>query len=370
MTAHQPDALASTPVRDTAAWGMIGQEHAIASLRRAIRDDHLSHAYLFSGPRGVGRATLARRLAQALCCEARVGEDALDPCLECRPCRQIEAGSWPDVEHITIGGICDERDHKDHVADGSTRLRVCQVRRLERVATVSPLRSPYRVFIIDAADDLQTEAAHALLKTLEEPPSTALLLLTAGDVQELLPTIRSRCQELTLRPLPVARLAQALIEGGVAPGAATEAATLSGGRYGLARQMLSDPSLAVLRETTAADIERLVAAGRNERFDYASTLGRRWSRERESVLATLDGWRDWWRHALHASVETGSAGGAGGPWTPREAVRALAAVQTAREHLLDNTNPQLALEVMLLDVPRARMGAVPTNADREEARPA
>jgi DNA polymerase III subunit delta' len=189
-------------------------------------------------------------------------------------------------------------------------------------------------------------------------------------VQELLPTIRSRCQELTLRPVPVARLTQALIEEGVAPDAATEAATLSGGRYGLARQMLADPSLAVLRETIAADIARLVAEGRNERFDYASTLARRWSRERESVLATLDGWRDWWRQVLHATVATSGAAAGASPWTPREAVRALAAVQTAREHLLDNTNPQLALEVMLLDVPRARPGAAAATADREEARPA
>jgi DNA polymerase-3 subunit delta' len=353
---------------DPAAWGMVGQEHAVTALRRALRDDRLSHAYLFSGPRGAGRATLARRLAQALCCEARTGEDGLDPCLECRPCRQIEAGTWPDVERIAIGGVCDEREHRDHAADGSTRLRVCQVRRLERVATVAPLHSPYRVFVIDAADDLQLEAAHALLKTLEEPPATALIILVAGNAQDLLPTIRSRCQELTLRPLSAARLAQALIDEGVERTAAEDAAALAGGRYGLVRELLRDPSLAVLRETTNADIERLIAAGRNERFDYAATLARRWSRERESVLATLDGWRDWWRRALHATVNgTGETPYAA--WTPREAVRALAAVQTARDHLLQNTNPQLAIEVMLLDIPRAPEGAH-TAADREEVRPA
>jgi DNA polymerase-3 subunit delta' len=220
--------------------------------------------------------------------------------------------------------------------------------------------------VIDAADDLQTEAAHALLKTLEEPPATALIVLVAGDVQELLPTIRSRCQELTLRPVPVARLTKALIEDGIEVGVAAEAATLAGGRYGLARQLLGDPSLAVLRETIAADIERLVPAGRNERFDYASTLSRRWSRERESVLATLEGWRQWCRRALHAAIAPDS--GLTSPWTPREAVRALAAVQTAREHLLDNTNPQLALEVMLLDIPRAPSAAA-SASEREEARP-
>lgn len=366
-------------------WGMVGQQHAVTALRQALERDRLAHAYLFSGPRGVGRATLARRLAQALSCERPSG---VDPCLECRPCRQIEAGTWPDFHVVRVGGICDESDHKDHAADGSTRIRICQVRRIARQSAMpqwnagaptgllgfdlgdAPARGrPQCIFVIDAAEDLQTEAAHALLKTLEEPPESALLVLVASDIEEVLPTIRSRCQELALRPLGRRELAEALVAEGVDGARAAEVAEAAEGRYGLARQLLQDPSLGVLRETTFEDIERLLGAGRNERFDYAAALGRRWTRERESVLATLDLWRDWWRTALRRAALQGEPGLPGSPESssgepsarepsPRELVRALRAVQRAREHLLENTNPQLALEVMLLDIPRAPQLAV------------
>jgi len=354
---------------------MVGQQHAVGALRQALERDRLAHAYLFSGPRGVGRATLARRLAQALSCERPTG---VDPCLECRPCRQIEAGTWPDFHVVRIGGICDESDHKDHAADGSTRIRICQVRRIARQSAMPqwnanaastlafdlgdvddaggvPARGrPQCVFVIDAAEDLQTEAAHALLKTLEEPPESALLVLIASDIDEVLPTIRSRCQELALRPLGRRELAEALVTEGVDSERARDVADAAEGRYGLAQQLLQDPSLGVLRETTFEDIARLLGAGRNERFDYAAALGRRWTRERESVLTTLDLWRDWWRTALRRAAIESEPGQPG----PRELVRALRAVQRAREHLLENTNPQLALEVMLLDIPRAPQLAV------------
>ena len=366
------DGLSEVPgLADRSTWGMVGQQHAVAALRQALERDRLAHAYLLSGPRGVGRATLARRLAQALSCERPSG---VDPCLECRPCRQIEAGAWPDFHLVRVGGICDESDHKDHAADGSTRIRICQVRRIARQSAMpqwnasvpsaptlafdlgdAPARGrPQRIFVIDAAEDLQTEAAHALLKTLEEPAESALLVLIAGDIEEVLPTIRSRCQELALRPLGRRELAEALAREGVHRERAAEVADAAEGRYGFARQLLQDPSLGVLRETTFEDIERLLGAGRNERFDYAAALGRRWTRERESVLATLDLWRDWWRTALRRAALDGEPGLP----SPRELVLALRAVQRAREHLLENTNPQLALEVMLLDIPRAPQLAV------------
>ena len=192
-----------------APWGMFGQDAAVAALQQALDSDRLAHAYLFTGPDGVGKGTLARRLVAALLCEA--APDAR-PCLECRACRRVEAGETPDVERIAIGGVCDEGGpaHRDHAADGSTRIRICQVRRLERVASLTPFQAPRRIFILDTADDLQREAAHALLKTLEEPPSSVLLILLATDVDELLPTVRSRCQELALRPMPDAALIAAL----------------------------------------------------------------------------------------------------------------------------------------------------------------
>ncbi len=334
-------------------WGVYGHDEAVEMLRRAIASGHLAHAYLVSGPRGVGKEALARRLAQTLVSPSP--EDRTSPDRSTRAARQLEAGGSPDVERVAIGGVCDESSHQ-HESDNSTRIRICQVRRLERLASLAPFAAPRRIFIIDGADDLQPEAAHALLKTLEEPPAGVLIVLLARDPDALLPTIRSRCQSITLRPMPRPALMEALRESGVEDGQAEVLARLAHGRYGLAMRMHADPSMAVLRESAVEEAQRIVRAGRNERFDVAERLGGAWYRERESVLTTIDLWREWWRDVLLASagvedpppVEVAFVAAA---CPPGEAVRALRAVQTAREHLLVNTNAQLALEVMMLDLP-------------------
>src|SRR5690606_20279374 len=140
-------------------------------------------------------------------------------------------------------------------------------------------------------------------------------------------------------------------------------------RYGLAKRMHADPSLAVLRESAVEQMRALVSAGRNERFDLAERMGSAWYRERESVLTTIDLWRDWWRDVLlvasrldaHVAADVAEVGAL---CTPDEAVRALQAVQTAREHLLVNTNAQLALEVMMLDLPVIDLPAPARREDR------
>ena len=347
------DASAGNGAGDGGGWGVYGQQQAVAALRQAIARGRLAHAYLLAGPPGVGRATLARRLAQALACEAADGSagggaPAGIPCGECRSCTRIEAGEAPDVETIAIGGICDEpgATHADHAADGSTRIRICQVRRLRRVAALAPFAGPRRVFILDSADDLQLEAAQALLKTLEEPPGSVLLLLLASDPEALSATIRSRCQLLRLAPMAPGALARALVtHAGIDPGEADRLARESGGRFGLARRLAEDPSHAVLRESAIADLERLAVADRPERLDYADTLARRWPRERASVLELLDHWRGWWRERLLAAAAERHATDA------EEALTALAALQRARQHLLANVVAQFVLEVLMLDLP-------------------
>ena len=161
-------------VRASNPWGVFGQDGAVEAFRRALSSGGFAHAYLITGPDGIGKGTLAHRLAQTLISPS--ADDPTVPDLTTRIARQIEADEMPDIERIALGGICDESKH-DHATDNSTRIRICQIRRLERVASLAPFTSPRRIFIVDTADQLQPEAAHALLKTLEEPPGDVLILL-------------------------------------------------------------------------------------------------------------------------------------------------------------------------------------------------
>ena len=225
-----------------------GQDIAIDLLRRSVQRGRLAHGYAFHGPPGVGRRLVARKLAQALFCE-QVPDDDLDACGRCPSCKQIAAGSHPDLlevglppgkKTIPLDALVGEKEKRG-------REGLCYE------LAMRPLAAPRRVAIIDDADLLAVEGANALLKTLEEPPAGAILILIAESPESLLPTIRSRCQPLHFVPLPDPVLVDLLVEQGEDATAAESIAPLAGGSLQTARQLL-DPELRALRETVRAGI--------------------------------------------------------------------------------------------------------------------
>jgi len=219
---------------------LLGQEKAKSLLRRAKSGNRLGHAYLFKGPAGVGKKTAAAAFAGFLNCQRPNAEDA---CGACPSCLKIASGNHPDF--VTIA------------AEGST-IKINQIRDLKKVLSYPPFESPRRVVLLADIQLMGREAANSLLKTLEEPPAHTLLVLTADEAGEILPTILSRCQTIPFRPLAeeqvVAILRQCKPE--LALETAKTAAALSEGSPGRAANLLKQ-TLFAFRTTFLENLIRL-----------------------------------------------------------------------------------------------------------------
>ncbi|MHB8575380.1 MAG: DNA polymerase III subunit [Dehalococcoidia bacterium] len=346
-------------------WGLIGQDAEVRTLAAGVASGNHAHAYLFSGPARAGKATLARRFAQALnCAGADAGAGVLPgadrPCGACRACRHIEAGTFPDVELVSLGGLCDESEH-DHRKDNSKDIKICQVRAIERRLNFSPFEGRCRVVIIDPADALNVYAADAFLKTLEEPPPHTVLILVTAKEESLLETVRSRIRRVELRPAPVAELVAELVSRGVPPERATLIARLARGATGWALAAATDAKTLEDRDRQMDELIGLQSADRFERFEFGAVLAGRWSKDRAGVTATLAAWAEWWRDVALAAAgaERGilnvdrlpQVRSAASASSVAGAARFVQAVRDAQKQLEENASPRLALDVLMLRVP-------------------
>ncbi len=329
-------------------WNLLGHEWAVEMLRGQIRRGTVSHAYLFAGPPGVGRRTLALRFAQALLCPEATQPG--EPCGVCRTCRQIETMQYPDLTVVQAekeGGV----------------LRVEQVRAVRQSLALKPYQGRYRIVLFLRFQEAHPSAANALLKTLEEAPTHALLLLTADYAEQLLPTIVSRCETLHLRPLPLERV-ESWLKGRLETIPAKDdtlprlLAHLSGGRPGYALRLLSDAALLEFRRQHLDTIRALLAANCRRRFFTAELL----ARDKETLRAVLLLWLSYWRdvflrisgaalpvanldyaeeiEALAARLSLG------------EARRLVEELENALKRLEKNVNARLLTEVLLLNWPK------------------
>ena len=288
----------------------LGNERIVAALRGAFRTSRVPHAILFSGPRGVGKYTLARMFAQAANCE-RLKDDF---CGECAPCRQIsqladpqklmeqglaERGEGADattVERIPLilqshpdvwALVPDPVRLKSPVA--RPMLRIGQIRAVRRAAYFQPT-GRRRVFIIDGAETMRSDVANVFLKILEEPPNSATLILGAPSPFSLLPTIVSRCMQFHFGPLPISEVETILkSHSDRKPSELRLAAQLSEGSPGLALEM--DVDDAVEKRRTALRILERAARGQGfaQLFADTSALAKDRESSYEDLLAVFYG---------------------------------------------------------------------------------
>jgi len=205
LAPEQHDTLEGIPEPSEAA-RLVGHATAVAAIVEAYRSGRLHHALLLTGPKGIGKATLAFQIARYLLAnpDPAKAQESLQPADPSdRVFRQIASGSHLSVLHVT-------RSYNDKTKKFMTILGVDEVRRIGRFLSMTAHDGAFRVVIVDSADDMNVNAANALLKRLEEPPEKTLFLLLSHSPGRLLPTIRSRCQMIRLAPLDETDMAEAL----------------------------------------------------------------------------------------------------------------------------------------------------------------
>ena len=255
---------------------LLGNEQLKDNLVRSLNNGHISHFYLISGPQGSGKHTLARLLAAAILCK-----ESGKPCLRCNPCRKVLEGNHPDL--ITV----EDKEHKN--------VAVKLVRDYRDDMFIRPNESDHKIYLFP--QELGIEGQNALLKILEEPPSYGVFILLTDNPEKLLPTVRSRCTELSLRPLPQALLQQALKkEFPTATQEDLDAAVFrSGGFLGQAQQLLRDGAeypaqtaafLQAMAEKNTLLLTQTLAPMEKWKRDQLTPMLQQWMALLESALAS------------------------------------------------------------------------------------
>jgi len=326
---------------------VIGQQRLLDRLGAQAARGEVAHAYGLFGPRGIGKRTIALRLAQTLNC-LETGRPA-GGCGRCGSCLKIEHGTHPDVRLVERAA-----DKKD--------IAIEQIREMQTDLALRPLEGRTRVVIVDDAAELNPYAQDALLKTLEEPPRHALLLLLTQSPAALSDTIRSRMQMLPFRLVATAELAAALRERF---GAGFERfAPPANGRPGLAIALAGDEQgIRAARRALEGELYRLIGSGLTDRFAWAADLAddNETRRRAEAIDVRFDHWSELLRDAAVAArgltdrplrpdraSETGRLAAA---VAPREIVDTALLIERLRRDLFWNANARAMLELLVLRLP-------------------
>ena len=337
------------------SWNLIGHDWAVDTLIKHIQKGNVRHAYLFCGPDGVGRRSLALRFAQALTCP--LSKETGEPCQSCPSCQRISRMQHPDLFIVSV-------------PENRKEILIEQVRALQHDLSLAPYEAPYRIGMLLDFHNASMAAQNAMLKTLEEPTSRAILLVTASRPEDLLPTIASRCEVMLLRPARMDEVARTLEkETGTTKADAEKIARLSGGCYGQAMAMQRNPETVERIGNLIDDLLRVMAAPLHDRFAYAEELAVRKSATRDKLQATIRVWISFWRDVLMIN------GGAKEPIIhtdyhvaldrlaaeiPSAEIHAqLSRLEDALDQLDKNANSRMLAEVLVMDLPHLKLSSNP-----------
>ena len=331
-------------------WNTVGHEHTINTLRRMLAAQRVRHAYLFTGPEHIGKTLLAQRFAQTLLCTG--GPDPhiapQSPCNVCLSCRKVMHGNHPDVHYISR-------------PPGRQFILIDQVRALQSDSARRTLEGRRNIFIIEGMHEMNLDAANCLLKTLEEPEPDVVLLLTAPDPGQLLPTILSRVQQVPMHLLTTSQIQSALEERWqVESGEASLVAALAAGRMGWAVRAVEDEHMLEERKAQLETLAALPSLGKVKRFDVAQRL----SADSDKLRDILELWLLWWRDMVLAANNSldlivnvdmrSQLQKQAAKMGSSEAQRMIRAILRTTEALEQNVNARVALEVLMLDLPTIR----------------
>ncbi len=333
-------------------WSVLGQTRTVSMLEHAISQGRLAHAYLLAGPPHVGKMTLAIDLARRLNCP-----EAEPPCGRCTHCRRIGEGKYPDVSVI---GIPQGSEGKS-----KTEIGIDQIKQIQGSAALPPYEGRHKVFIIDGAEHLSSEASNRLLKILEEPPPHVVFLLLTPNQRLLLPTIVSRCHMLELLPMPVSEEAEALVQRwGVETQRAGLLSHVSRGCLGWALTASQRDELMQQRQERIDTVQAVHHGSIEDAFSVAGRMANRFGQNRQDTFEMIAWWQDWWRDVILVKTGNNSAitnvdqeaslAEQARQFTVGEVAGAIRALGDARANLEQNANARLALEVLFLSLPRKK----------------
>lgn len=242
-----------------------GQEQAVRLLLQGLQQRRVAHAYMFSGPQGVGKKTTARAFAQSiLCLDVKNG----DACQVCPSCLQFQGDNHPDYFWIAPEGAS---------------VKIDQIRNLQKRIRYRPYVSSHQVAVIEQAETMQAPAANALLKVLEEPPGPTIFILLTDRGHGMLPTILSRCMPVYFRRVPGEQIAHFIREHGADSQQISLLTLLSGGRWDKAAKLLAE-GLPEGREKAKQLLNVIPQAGDSELF----RLAEEWDKNKEGLAELLD----------------------------------------------------------------------------------